>query len=119
MRLIRWFSVILALLGGPCAGAVELSSAELARATVIDVRTPEEYAAGHVDGAILIPHSQIGDRIAGVVADKSAPLVLYCRSGRRAEMAAEVLRMQGYTRVQNLGGLDAARQALGAAKSVK
>ena len=52
---------------------------------VLDVRTPEEYAAGHVPGAVNIPHDQLASRLAEV--PKDTEVVLYCRSGRRAEIA--------------------------------
>jgi len=69
---------------------------------VLDVRTPEEFVAGHVPGAVNIPYDQVAARIAEVPRDKD--VVLYCRSGRRAGMAAEVLATNGYTRLQHLEG---------------
>ncbi len=69
---------------------------------VLDVRAPEEYAAGHVPGAVNIPHDQIASRLAEVPKDKD--VVLYCRSGRRSALAAEVLADNGYTRLQLLQG---------------
>jgi phage shock protein E len=71
-------------------------------AFVLDVRSPEEYASGHVPGAVNIPYDQIASRIAEVPKDQD--VVLYCRSGRRAGIAAEVLAGQGYTRLQHLEG---------------
>lgn len=69
---------------------------------VLDVRTPEEYAEGHVPGAVNVPHDQIGARLAEVPKDKD--VVLYCRSGRRAGIAADVLAANGYTRLSHLEG---------------
>jgi rhodanese-related sulfurtransferase len=69
---------------------------------VLDVRSPEEYAAGHVPGALNIPFDQVAQRHAEVPKDKD--VVLYCRSGRRAGIAAEALAAQGYTRLQHLEG---------------
>lgn len=69
---------------------------------VIDVRAPEEYAAGHVPGAINIPHDQVASRLAEVPKDKD--VVLYCRSGRRSALAGEVLAGNGYTRLQLMQG---------------
>jgi len=69
---------------------------------VLDVRSPEEYASGHVPGAVNIPYDQIAARMAEVPKDKD--VVLYCKSGRRAGIAAEVLAGQGYTRLQHLEG---------------
>ena len=69
---------------------------------VLDVRAPEEYVTGHVPGAVNIPHDQIAARLAEVPKDKD--VVLYCRSGRRAATAGEVLSGNGYTRLQHLEG---------------
>lgn len=69
---------------------------------VLDVRTPQEFAEGHVPGAVNVPHDQIASRLAEVPKDKD--VVLYCRSGRRAGMAADVLAANGYTRLSHLEG---------------
>jgi rhodanese-related sulfurtransferase len=69
---------------------------------VLDVRTPEEFVTGHVPGAVNIPYDQVAARLAEVPKDKE--VVLYCRSGRRAGMAAEVLAANGYTRLKHLEG---------------
>lgn len=69
---------------------------------LLDVRTPEEYAQGHVPGAVNIPHDQVASRLADIPKDKD--VVLYCRSGRRAGLAAEVLGAHGYTRLLHLDG---------------
>jgi len=69
---------------------------------VLDVRTPQEFAEGHVPGAVNISHDQLAARLADVPKDKD--VVLYCRSGRRAGMAADVLRANGYTRLSHLEG---------------
>ena len=77
----------------------------------IDVRTPEEYAAGHLENAKNIPHDQIGQQIATHVPNKNTPINLYCRSGRRAETAKQVLESMGYTNVQNRGGYEQLKQS--------
>jgi rhodanese-related sulfurtransferase len=69
---------------------------------VLDVRAPEEFVTGHVPGAVNIPHDQVAARLAEVPTDKE--VVLYCRSGRRAAMAAEVLAANGYTQLKHLEG---------------
>lgn len=79
------------------------------RPVIIDVRTQAEYDADHLAGAVLIPHEQIVERIAAVVADKATPVALYCASGRRAELARQTLHAMGYTQVENVGGLEEAR----------
>ena len=70
----------------------------------IDVRTPEEFKEGHLKDAVNIPVDQIGARIGSVSPDKSAPVNLYCRSGRRSEAALQELKKMGYTNVTNHGG---------------
>lgn len=79
-----------------------------AGATVIDVRTPEEYEAGHLPGAINLPVDTLSARLADldalVGANQGAPIVVYCGSGRRAGTAKEQLSAAGYTQVVNGGG---------------
>ncbi len=69
---------------------------------VLDVRTPQEYADGHVPGAVNVPYDQLASRLAEVPQDKD--VVLYCKSGRRAGIAADVLAANGYTRLSHLEG---------------
>ena len=69
---------------------------------VLDVRTAEEFAAGHVPGAINVPYDQVASHLAEIPKDKD--VVLYCKSGRRAGLAAEVLRASGYTKLEHLQG---------------
>lgn len=71
---------------------------------VLDVRTPEEFSAGHVPGAINIPHDQLASRLAELPASRDEPVVVYCRSGRRAALAEDVLRKNGYSNVRHLKG---------------
>jgi len=72
---------------------------------IIDTRSQEEYADGHLEGALLMPYNTIGSMIAARVPDKNAPVLLYCRSGNRAGMALKTLVSMNYTRVENLGGI--------------
>jgi phage shock protein E len=69
---------------------------------VLDVRSPEEFASGHVPDAVNIPYDQVATRLHEVPRDKD--VVLYCRSGRRALIAADTLATNGYTRLQYLEG---------------
>jgi len=69
---------------------------------VLDVRTPQEYAAGHVPGAVNVPYDQVASHLAEIPKDKD--VVLYCRSGRRTGLAAEVLEANGYTKLGHLQG---------------
>lgn len=69
-----------------------------AGARVVDVRTPQEFASGHVPGAVNVPFDEIARR-AGELGAPGTPLVVYCRSGRRSAIAAEALRGVGYEQV--------------------
>lgn len=73
-------------------------------ATIIDVRTPEEFSEEHVLGAINIPLDQLGGRIAELK-DMQKPIVAYCRTGNRSGMAVEMIKQQGITDVVNGGGI--------------
>jgi len=97
--------LVLGILGLMCAGAS-------ARTLLIDVRTPAEYAAGHLDGALNIDHQVIAQRIGMTGASKDDELILYCRSGHRAGIALETLSGMGYKKVVNYGGMEEARQRL-------
>ena len=72
---------------------------------LLDVRSHEEYDVEHIDGAVLIPVDEIGDRAEDELMDKSAVILLYCRSGRRSAAAAHELVGLGYTNVYDFGGI--------------
>lgn len=75
--------------------------------TVIDVRTPEEYANGHVDGAINLD-VQGGTFSADIATlDPAAPYIVYCQSGRRSAIAAATMVAAGFTQVHDMGGIQA------------
>ena len=73
-------------------------------ACLLDVRTPEEYAEGHIPGSINFPLARIqaGD---APVDDPDTPLFVYCRSGNRSRMASEILTDMGFDEVRNIGGI--------------
>jgi rhodanese-related sulfurtransferase len=71
-------------------------------AVLVDVRTPEEFQAGHIEGARNIPVGELPQR-SSEVGDKSQPVVVYCRSGARSRRAKGLLEDGGFTRVANLG----------------
>ena len=71
---------------------------------VLDVRTPEEYADGHVPGAINIPHDQVEPRLAELASARDKDVVVYCRSGKRAALALGVLQKSGFTKLLHLEG---------------
>ena len=81
---------------------------------LIDVRTPEEYAQGHVQGAIN--HDFNGGAFQAVLPtlDKAASYRLYCRSGNRSGQAMALMQQAGFTKVENLGSLEDAAGTLGA-----
>jgi len=71
---------------------------------VLDVRSQEEFARGHIPGAINIPHAELAGRLTEIPGDSSREIVVHCQSGRRAGMAEDVLREHGYTNVRDLTG---------------
>lgn len=75
-----------------------------AGAMVLDVRTPEEFAEGHLTNAVNIPFEQVAEEFAKRGITKNTPVVLYCRSGRRSSIAAEALTTAGYIQIYNGGG---------------
>ncbi|MFP4369059.1 MAG: rhodanese-like domain-containing protein [Candidatus Kapaibacterium sp.] len=79
---------------------------------IIDVRTNMEFKMGHIDGALLIPYNQIGSKIKNEVPDKSIPIALYCRTGRRSGIAKRTLLDMGYANVMDLGAMGQAKQKL-------
>lgn len=72
----------------------------------IDVRTVQEYASGHLPGALNISFERIGARINEITTDKNAALRLYCQSGRRSGLAKQTLEKLGYVNVVNAGGVN-------------
>lgn len=73
-------------------------------ALLLDVRSPAEFASGHLDGARNIPVDQLAVR-ATELGDKARPVVVYCRSGARSAMAASTLKRMGWQKVADLGAM--------------
>lgn len=71
-------------------------------AVVVDVRSPQEYQEGHMEGAILLPEYDIKKKAREVLQDKNKDIVVYCSSGTRSKKAQEELQDMGYTKVYNL-----------------
>ena len=71
---------------------------------VLDVRSPGEYAAGHVPNAVNSPHDQLAGRLVEIEDFRQLPVVVYCESGRRAGMATTVLADAGFVEVHHLQG---------------
>ena len=73
--------------------------------SIVDARTEEEFAEGHIPGAILIPEYEITDRAQSELPDKDQLILVYCRSGRRSKIASQALADLGYTNVKEFGGI--------------
>lgn len=72
---------------------------------ILDVRTEEEFAQGHIPGAMLIPDYAIREEAEKALPDKDALILVYCRSGRRSKNAAQILLELGYTNIREFGGI--------------
>ena len=72
---------------------------------ILDVRRPDEFAEGHIPGAINVPNEEIGTAEIAELPDKSQLILVYCRSGRRSKEAAEKLVKLGYTNIVEFGGI--------------
>ena len=73
---------------------------------ILDVRRPDEYAEGHIPGAINVPNEEIGTTEIAEIPDKSQLILVYCRSGRRSKEASEKLVKLGYTNIVEFGGIN-------------
>lgn len=116
--LIIVLSILLSLFGltacqGDRANSYEQITAQEAKTImdtesdyiIIDARTDEEFAEGHIENAILIPEYEIADRAEKELPDKDQLILVYCRSGRRSKIASEELVKLGYTNVKEFGGI--------------
>lgn len=118
MRRLRLLALpaLAIVLGAAAARAPAVPSIEVAeRTTVIDVRTPAEYADGHLDGAVNIDVSAAGFATELAQLDPSADYVVYCQSGNRSSRAVAQMTQAGFTSVQDAGGLSSAPSATGLA----
>lgn len=80
----------------------ELRDMDRSSVTLIDVRTPDEFSTGHLDGAVNIPLDEIRTRIGDI--ERNKPVVLYCGVGLRGYLASNILRQSGFSDVRNLIG---------------
>ena len=78
---------------------------ELDSYILLDVRTPQEFAENRIAGAILIPDYKLKQRAETELPDKNAVILIYCHSGRRSALSAEVLAEMGYANVYDFGGI--------------
>ena len=72
---------------------------------ILDVRRPDEFAEGHIPGAINVPNEEIGTADIAKLPEKSQLILVYCRSGRRSKEASEKLVKLGYTNIVEFGGI--------------
>lgn len=77
-------------------------------AVLLDVRTQEEYRAGHIGGSINVPLDKI-DHARGIIKEKDAPVYVYCQSGARSARACMQLKSMGYENTVNIGGISSWR----------
>jgi phage shock protein E len=73
-------------------------------AMLVDVRSPAEFAGGHIDGAKNIPIQELSRRM-DELGDKDGEIVVYCQSGGRSAMAKRLLESNGFTKVHDMGGI--------------
>ena len=73
---------------------------------IVDVRRPDEFAEGHIAGAINVPNEEIRDEMPELLPDKDQLLLIYCRSGNRSKEASQKLADMGYTKVYEFGGIN-------------
>ncbi|MGA1362386.1 MAG: rhodanese-like domain-containing protein [Ilumatobacteraceae bacterium] len=122
-KMLAAAATALALVAGASACGGQQTSEETAVAqgqqqaqgqqVIIDVRTPEEFATGHLPGArnLDLNGGDFAAALAGL--DKGASYLLYCRSGNRSGMALEMMQQAGFADVKNLGSVQEAADALG------
>lgn len=75
------------------------------KVTLVDVRTPGEFAQGYIKGAMLLPLDRLAIDSAKKLPEKDAEIFVYCLSGSRSRSAASLLARAGYTNVTNIGGI--------------
>ena len=114
--LLTVMAALLCVFGTGCTSAPEIPHGPITPDTLVlriesgdaplmvDVRQAAEFAQGHVPGAINIPHDVMGERLAELGPDRDREIVIYCRSGRRAVVAEEILAAAGFTHVRDLDG---------------
>lgn len=118
-RCIRFVSTVAVVLGLSTAAMACSSSGEANntydRSIILDVRTPEEFAAGHLDGAVLvdIKDPSFDEKLTAL--DPAVPYVVYCRSGNRSAQAVERMKAAGFTDLTDLGSLENASSKTGIA----
>ena len=108
VALLAGFSLVLLAACAGDSGSTESTTLKDATPTIIDVRSPEEFAAGHLEGAINLDYE--GGTLEAELGslDQDAAYIVYCQSGRRSALATTLMTEAGFTEVADLGGIDAA-----------
>ena len=119
LHILKCLIVVLVVILAGCSAEVnELSYKQISTETaiemmtdetnyiILDVRTSEEYAEGHIEDAINIPNETIGSNEIEELPDKSQLIMIYCRSGNRSKQAADKLVKLGYTNNVEFGGIN-------------
>lgn len=99
-----FWPALLGATGGSLTPALAVQLINREKAVVIDVCSAEEFAAGHVVGAKNIPLNELEQKLAGVVKNKSLPVILVCRSGARSSRAIGIAKKLGFENAQSLAG---------------
>ncbi|MDX1359244.1 MAG: rhodanese-like domain-containing protein [Clostridia bacterium] len=73
--------------------------------TLVDVRTPGEFAQGYIPGAMLLPLDRLAIDASKKLPDKDAEILIYCLSGNRSRTATSLLSRAGYTNIKDIGGI--------------
>jgi rhodanese-related sulfurtransferase len=105
---VAWTSGVEQITPAALANQLDTPTAPL----ILDVRSPAEYAQGHIPGAVNIPYREVPARVADLAAWQDAPIVVYCEVGVRAGIAELALEQAGFAQVLQLeGDMQAWRQA--------
>lgn len=111
LALATFLAASLALAG--CTASAEATVHPSTEAVIIDVRTPEEYASGHLEGAHLLDLNSGEFAATFTSLDPEAEYYVYCRSGNRSAQAISMMESEGFTNVTNLGSVGDASKATG------
>lgn len=90
-----------------CCCETEISKEQLNKmiekgAILVDVRSPQEFAEGHLDNAISLPEYEINQKVKDILPDKLQVIIVYCSTGHRSQKAQKELQKLGYQKVYNL-----------------
>ena len=112
MKIFVVLSFLFLMTAAGCSSGERSVSKMEKSSLLLDVRSVEEFQSGALKGAVNLPHLRVAEGISAIAPDKDTPIYIYCRSGRRVQIAMETLKKMGYTRLIDLGGLENAREKL-------